>query len=116
MNIKYRKSLLVGAIATLMASPGWLAAQQLQAPQPDSERHEQQMGDSAAPSGEPIQSEPAAWNPRRTLQARQLRGINLLSALTPHHLKHMDVVDASGEKSVRSTTWFAAAKTGLSMR
>ena len=63
MNIKYRKSLLAGVIATLMASPGWLAAQQLQAPQTDSERHEQQMGDSPAPSGKPIQSEPSSVEP-----------------------------------------------------
>jgi len=99
MNIKYRKSLLAGVIATLMAAPGWLTAQQLQAPQPDSERHGQQMGDSPAPSGKPIQSEPSSMEPAMNPAGAATQGDDtLLSALTPQHLKQMDVVGASGEK------------------
>jgi sporulation protein YlmC with PRC-barrel domain len=99
MNIKYRKSLLAGVIATLMASPGLLAAEQMQAPQPDSERHGQQMGDSPAPSGKPIQSEPSSVEPAMNPAAGTTQGDDtLLSALTPQHLKKMDVVGASGEK------------------
>jgi hypothetical protein len=99
MNIKYRKSLLAGVIATLMAAPGWLAAQQLQAPQPDSERHGQQMGDSPAPSGKSIRPEPSSVEPATNPAGTTTQGDNtLLSVLTPQHLKHMDVVGASGEK------------------
>jgi hypothetical protein len=101
MNIKYRKSLLAGVIATLLlASPAWLAAQQLQAPQTDSERQGQQMGDSPAPSGERFRSEPASADPATNPAAGAIitRGDPLLSALSPLNLKQMDVVDASEEK------------------
>jgi hypothetical protein len=86
MNIKYRESLLAGVIATLMASPGWLAAQQ--------------MGDSPAPSGERIRSEPASAEPATNPAAGAIitRGDPLLPALSPLNLKQMDVVDASEEK------------------
>jgi hypothetical protein len=100
MNIKYRKSLLAGMIASLMASPGWLAAQQMQAPQSESERQGQQMGDSPAPSGERIWSESPSAEPATNPAAGAIitRGDPLLSALSPLNLKQMDVVDASEEK------------------
>jgi PRC-barrel domain protein len=85
MNIKDRKSLLAGVIATLMASPGWLVAQQ--------------MGDSQAPSGKSLGSESGSVEPATNPAWVATQGDKtLLSALTPKHLKQMDVIDASGEK------------------
>jgi sporulation protein YlmC with PRC-barrel domain len=91
MNITYRKSLLAGMIATLMAAPGGLAAQQLQAPQADSERQGQRIGDAPAPVTAAPATNPASG-------AIILRGDPLLSALTPQNLEKMEVIDASGEK------------------
>jgi hypothetical protein len=57
MNIKFSKSLLAGVTATLMAAPGWPAAQQLQSPQqPDSGRYEQSTGGVPASHGYQIRS------------------------------------------------------------
>ena len=51
MNIKFSKSLLAGVTATLLAAPGWPAAQQLQSPQPDSGRYDQSTGGVSASHG-----------------------------------------------------------------
>jgi sporulation protein YlmC with PRC-barrel domain len=91
MNITYRKSLLAGMIATLMAAPGGLAAQQLQAPQADSERQGQQIGDAPAPVTAAPETNPASG-------ALILGTDPLLSALTPQNLEQMEVIDVSGEK------------------
>jgi hypothetical protein len=100
MNITYRKSLLAGMIAMLLASPGWLAAQQLQAPQAGDERQGQQLDESQAPSGERLRSEPAHAEPATNPAGGTLilKGDPLLSALTPKHLKQMEVIGVSGEK------------------
>jgi hypothetical protein len=99
MNIKHRKSLLAGVITTLMAAPGWLAAQQLQSPQTGSERHGQPTGRSPAPSGYQIRSLPEGALLATSPAGGATHGNDtLLSALTPQDLKQMDVVDVSEEK------------------
>ena len=99
MNIKYRKSLLAGVIATLMAAPGWLAAQQLQSPQPDSGRYELSAGGAPSASGDQIRSLPEGAMPASHPAGDTTHDNDtLLSALTPRHLMHMEVVGVSGEK------------------
>jgi sporulation protein YlmC with PRC-barrel domain len=91
MNITYRKSLLAGMIAALMAAPGALAAQQLEAPQADSERQGQRTEEAPAPETAAPETNPASG-------AIIMRTDPLVSALTPQNLEQMKVIDASGEK------------------
>jgi hypothetical protein len=100
MNITYRKSLLAGVIITMMAAPGWLAAQQLQSPQPGSEHYGQPTGESPAPSGDQIRLLPEGAMPATNPTGGSRQGNDVrISNLTPQHLTHMDVVDVSGEKT-----------------
>jgi sporulation protein YlmC with PRC-barrel domain len=99
MNIKFSKSLLAGVTATLLAAPGWPAAQQLQSPQPDSGRYDQSTGGVSASHGYQIRSLPEGAMPARHPAGGATQGNDtLLSALTPQHLMHMEVVGVSGEK------------------
>jgi hypothetical protein len=89
MTTQYRNSLLAGAIATLIAAPSWVSAQQEQAPQADSGHQHRPTGGAPAPSANPMKSVPeGALMPQE----------GATSALTPQHLKHMEIDDVSGKK------------------
>ena len=96
MNINFSNSLLAGVIATLLASPNWVVAQQVQTPQSDSERYSQPTVGVPAPSRNQIRSLPEGALLHE--EGATHDNSTLLSALTPLHLKHMEVIGISGEK------------------
>jgi PRC-barrel domain len=96
MTTQYRNSLLAGVIAALIAAPGWVSAQQEQAPQVDSGHQGPPTVGAPAPSANPMKSVPeGALMPS---EGATHRNNTLLTALTPQQLKHMEIDDASGQK------------------
>jgi len=96
MTTHYRNALLAGAIAALTASPSWVSAQQAEAPPTTSGQQEQPtVGAPPASSANPMKSAPVG---ALLSHDTNHRGDRLLSALTPQQLKHMEIVDVSGEK------------------
>ena len=99
MNLNYRKSLLAGVIATLAASPGWIAAQQAQPPQPDSQLNGQQPGEAPGLSGGQLRLLPEYSAPVKNPAVNAPQGKeSLISTFTPKYLEQMEVVGESGER------------------
>ena len=95
MTIHYRNALLAGAIAALTASPSWVSAQQAEAPPTTSGQQEQPTVGAPASSANPMKSAPVG---ALLSQGTNHRGDQLLSALTPQQLKHMEIEDVTGVK------------------
>jgi glucose/arabinose dehydrogenase len=96
MTMQYRNALLAGAIAALIASPSWVCAQQVQAPQPDNAQQGQPTTGAPTPSANPVKPVPEGvlMPPEGATHLND----TLLSALTPQQLKHLEIDDASGKK------------------
>jgi hypothetical protein len=97
MTTHFRNSLLAGAIAALISLPGWVCAQQVQAPRSESGHQGPPTAGAPASSANPMKSVPEGALIMPSEGATH-RNDTLLSALTPHQLTHMEIDDASGKK------------------
>jgi hypothetical protein len=96
MNTKFRNSLHAGVIATLTATPCWVAAQQVQASHPEHKHYGQLTAVVPTLSGIQPRSLPegALLRSENTTHSNNTR----LSALTPQQLIDIEIEGISGEK------------------
>jgi hypothetical protein len=88
MTTHYRNALLAGAIAALISSPGWVCAQQVQAPQADNAHQGPPTAGAQPSSANPMKSVPEGPFIMPSEGATH-RNDTLLSALTPRQLTHI---------------------------
>ena len=88
MNTTFRKSLLAGAVAALLAAPVWAQTDMTEPP----------GGEPGAETGQPMDAPPAAGGERNLLAPDAATNGNPLYSLTPNDLRRGEVLDADGEK------------------
>jgi sporulation protein YlmC with PRC-barrel domain len=98
MSIDYYKWVLAGVIAALASAPDWIAAQEGQPPQPQSQPSEQHLREAPGSSGGRLRLLPEYAMPGKNAAGTAAQGHQSpISLLTPENLKNMEVMGPSGE-------------------